>query len=271
MTAQSLSEKRHEQRYPIDSINFPFIGSREADHLSFQYLLTDISLHGAQITIPKWLVGRERLLEEDVINFHVPFRFSKETWDQGKVVWKSWDSRIQGQVCGAQMINKAPLYYPVYISLEANDIGIDLTHFETVENLLLRVIKDSGLLKRGVLIYLRHLIPYFSRISDFSSRDYQALKDVLLHEIMARIEHNQERLVALQKDILDTPGYQTEIARYLDLEELREAMESEIYFELFKNVFSTTSALPYLLAIKELEKKLYANYNTIVMIYLQSL
>jgi len=271
MNAESFSERRRERRYPIDSINLPFIASREADHQSFQYLLTDISLHGAQITIPKWLVGRERLQQEDIINFHVPFRLSKETYDQGKVAWERWDSHLQGQVCGARMINKAPLHYPVYIRMEASDIGIDLTRFETVENLLVQVVKDSSLLKRGVVIYLRHLVPYFSRISDYSSRDYRSLKTVLLDEIVARVERNQVWLQHLQKDILATPGYQTEIARHLDLEELREVMESEIYFELFKNVFSTGSALPYLTAIKGLEKKLYANYNTIVMIYLRSL
>ncbi|MDY0039734.1 MAG: hypothetical protein RBS57_05435 [Desulforhabdus sp.] len=271
MSTQSFSEKRSEPRYPIDSINLPFIGSREADHHSFQYLLSDMSLHGAQITIPKWLVGRERLQEEDIINFHVPFRISKDTYDQGKVAWKRWDSAIDGQVCGARMINKAPLHYPVYIRMEAYEIGIDLTQFETVENLLVRVVKDSGLLKRGVFIYLRHLIPYFSRISDFSSDDYRALKSMLLDDVLVRVERNQEWLQNFQQDILATPGYQVDIARHLDLEELREVMESEIYFELFRNVFSTSSALPYLEAIKELEKRLYANYNTIVMIYLQSL
>lgn len=271
MEAQPYQERRSEQRYPIDSINLPFIGTRDADHLAFQYLLIDISIHGAQIAIPRWLVGRERLQYDDVVNFHVPFRLIKETYDQGKVVWQRWDSNIEGQVCGVQMINRAPPHYPFYIAMESNGIGIDLTRFQTFENLLQRVIKDSVLLKKGVIIYLRHLIPYFSRISDYPSHDYQALKDVLLNEVMERVMQSQEWLENLYKDVTNTPEYQTHIARYLDLEDLRGVIESELYFELFKTVFSAGAALAYLAAIKQLEKKLYANYNTIVLMYLQSL
>lgn len=267
----ALYEKRFEPRHAIASINLPFIGSRHEDQLSFQYLLLDTSVHGAQIAILKWFVSRERLQQEDVIDFHVPFRLSQATYDQGKVVWSRWNQTIQGQICGVQMVSKTPLRYPVYVSMEAKGIGIDLTRFTSVANLLLRVIKDSILLKKGVLIYLRHLIPYFSRISDYSSHDYRSLKNILLNEILARIDANRSWLEALRAEILKTPGYQKEIARHLDLEELREVIESEISFELFKNVFSTGSALSYVVAIKELEKRLCANYNTIVMIYLQSL
>ena len=55
------------------------------------------------------------------------------------------------------------------------------------------------------------------------------------------------------------------------MEDLREIIESEIYIEIIKITFESDAALQYLLAIKELEKKLYYNYNTIVMIYIQSL
>jgi len=66
-------------------------------------------------------------------------------------------------------------------------------------------------------------------------------------------------------------GNYREIARHLNLEDLRDIIESEIYIEVIKITFESEVALQYLLAIKELEKKLYYNYNTIVLIYIESL
>jgi len=63
------AEKRKEQRISIDVINLPFLGSKEEDHLCFQYLLTDVGRSGVRIAIPKWVVNRELIRKGDIINF----------------------------------------------------------------------------------------------------------------------------------------------------------------------------------------------------------
>jgi tRNA U54 and U55 pseudouridine synthase Pus10 len=61
------------------------------------------------------------------------------------------------------------------------------------------------------------------------------------------------------------------ILKVIDLEELREIIESEIYVEIFNITFSDEHIKPYLNAIKKLENRLYSNYNMIVMLYADSL
>ena len=57
----------------------------------------------------------------------------------------------------------------------------------------------------------------------------------------------------------------------IDLEELRRTMEPEIYIELFDLALGPETSSMYLDSIKALENRLYANYNTMVMLYIQSL
>jgi len=52
---------------------------------------------------------------------------------------------------------------------------------------------------------------------------------------------------------------------------LRGVVASEIYVDIFKAAFADANINPYLNAIKDLEKRLYFNYNTIVLLYLRSL
>jgi hypothetical protein len=57
----------------------------------------------------------------------------------------------------------------------------------------------------------------------------------------------------------------------LDLEELREAMEPELYLDLFESALGVGDAKTYLVAIKESEKRLFYNYNTLVMLFIRIL
>ena len=264
-------ESRREERFTIDSIVLPFVGSREEDHVCFEYLPLDISHHGLKIAIPKWLVSRERMAKDSSVNMHVPFKLNDEVFSRGKIVWAQWDDAMQAQLCGIYMEKKTPAYYPIFISIATKEIAIDLQDFSSKEDLLIRVLKDSFLLKKGVLIYLKHLVSYFSRITKYPTKEYPQLKTFLFDDIMDRVKRNQGKLESLYERMTMDVRHQKNIAVHLDLEELRSFMESEIHVDLLKITFQTDKILPYLNAVKELEKKLYYNYNTIVMIYIRSL
>ena len=75
------------------------------------------------------------------------------------MVWENWDDRQEAQFCGLRMQSSLRPYYPVYISLQAGNIRLDLKRFESVENLIQKIFKDAHLLKRGTLIYLRIWFP----------------------------------------------------------------------------------------------------------------
>jgi hypothetical protein len=265
-----LQEKRREPRIPLDSVRLPFIGSREEDQACFEYLPLDISLHGLGIAIPQWVVNREKLHKGDLINLNVPFELQGQTFQQGKIVWTRWDEAMQAQVSGIYLEKQIPPNYPIHFSLETATIVLP-TKDTSMENLFLRVLKDSMLLKKGVSIYFNHLIPYFSRITGYPSRDYATLKEIFLNDIKSKIIEHKDKIDELYQLFSQSHGNNEAIAKHLNLEALRDMIESEIYIEVIKITFESDAALQYLLAIKELEKKLYYNYNTIVMIYIQSL
>jgi hypothetical protein len=148
------TEKRKEQRVGIDVINLPFLGSKEEDHLCFQYLMVDVSSSGARIAIPKWVVNRELIRKNDIINFHLSFEVEKNFYDQGRIVRTQWDDDIQSEIYGVSVENVKPLPCPGPHALSENTVA--------------KLLKDSMLLKKGVYIYLSHLIPLFSRITKYS-------------------------------------------------------------------------------------------------------
>lgn len=263
--------QRREQRYEFSSVVLPFLGSREEDQLCFQYIPLDISTHGLRITIPQWLVSRERLEEGDVVNLHVPFRLNEANFSQGRVMWSKWDDSIQAQVCGIHLEKPTPLHCPLFIAFDTREVGIDLGDFHSEKDLVLRILKDSILLKKGILVYLKHLVPYFSRVTLYPSQEYPLLKEFLLDDVKNRIGENIRRLEGLHETARLEMGAGAQLPVFLDLEALRSMTESEIYLDLFKITFETDAIMPFLSAIKELERKQYANYNSMVMLYIKDL
>ncbi|HEJ83621.1 MAG TPA: PilZ domain-containing protein [Desulfobacteraceae bacterium] len=267
----SGEERRRGKRFVIDSIVFPFLGSRDEDHTCFEYLLLDIGLHGVRISVPRWVVNRERLREGDRINLHVPFELEHRSYDQGRVVWASWDKEMDAQVCGIEVTKQMPLYNRVYFSLSSREVTVDLGAFSSVEDLGKRLLKDLFLLKKGVLIYLNHLVAYFSRVGEYPSRDYPRLKEVFLDDIRNRVRDHRDSLEGLYDDFRGEGRPGVAISGFLDLEELRDMVESEISLEILSTTFQKEAAMFYLQAIKDLEKKLYEKYNAVVMLYIKSI
>jgi hypothetical protein len=263
-------ERRRDPRIPLDSVLLPFLGSREEDQVCFEYLPIDVSLHGLGIAIPHWLVNRERLQKGDLINLNVPFALEGKTFHQGRIAWTRWDEALQGQVSGLFLEKEMPPNYPIYFALETSGVVLASPDV-SIADLLLRVLKDSMLLKKGISIYFNHLIPYFSRITGYPTKDYPILKEIFLNDIKNKVVDHTDKLDILYQMFRKANGNYKEVTNNLNLEDLRDIIESEIYIEIIKITFESDAALQYLLAIKELEKKLYYNYNTIVLIYIESL
>lgn len=252
-------EMRAERRITIDSIVLPFLGSRAADFQPFQYILQDVSPTGVRIAIPSWVVNREHLTQGEEIHFHVPFLLDGRLLNVGRVAWARWEEEEDAQVVGAALERALPVNYPVRISHSTSTVETDLGRFETPENLVRQVLGDTVLLKRGVLIYLRHLSAFFRRASGMSHQEYEFFREAVIRDARQKAQKNLEMLEEMaERD-----------AVYLDLEELRRATEPEVYIDLFRTALGADTVRLYLDAVKQLEKKLYANYNTLVMLYIQ--
>jgi hypothetical protein len=270
-TVAMAEERRRERRMPVDSIVLPFLGSRVADYQPFQYVLQDISQDGVRVALPRWAVSRERLLEGDRIHFHIPFRMGNSVLESGHVVWQNWDAEHESQIVGASLDQAAPAHYPVFITLLSQRWTIDLAAFENPGSLFCRVLKDSLLLKQGVLIYLKHLTGYFLRAGKFKKEEYEFFKEALMNDVMDQVQANASRLEQWCSECVGQDHPKDDAVADLDLEELREAIEPELYLDLFQSALGVGNAKMYLLAIKELEKRLFYNYNTIVMLFIRTL
>lgn len=261
---------RRAKRLAVDSLVLPFLATREADKQVFQYLVLDLSAEGAGIAIPSWALARERLNQGERVNLHIPFRLHQKNLDRGEVRWVAWRDDINAQACGVLLDREVPAYYPVELSLERGEVAVDLRRFSGPGELLLKVLGDLCLLKAGVVIYLKHLAPYFSRVAGVSRKDFGPLREVIFDEARDKEAQNQRDLEDLLAQLGGGDGADAAMAA-LDLENLSSMVQSAIYLELFQNALDSPMAGQYLHAIKTLEDRLYYNYNTIVMLYLRSL
>ena len=261
-------DKRALPRIDVASVVLPFMGSRQGDDQPFQYILRDISRDGVGIAIPSWVALRERLNVGDRIELHVPFEFRGSVLDAGPVLWERWDDDLDAQLAGARLDQVRPLHHAAYLALDDHGADIRLTAPSGPGGLLGRVLKDSVLLKRGILIYFKHLEAFFSRITDFGEGGYEYFRDSVISDVRERVRTNAGRLEALRADVAGDGD--AAVAR-LDLEDLRQAMEPEIYIDLFRSALRATAAVQYMEAIRKLEQKLLSHYNTVTMLYLGTL
>lgn len=258
---------RIEKRTPIESMLMPFLGSRVADSSPFQYLVQDLSPHGAKILLPNWVLKREHLRVGDLIDFHLPFIFDGEAFAAGKIVWARREEEFDAQACGVHIDARAPTYYPVSISLDYQGVGIDLTAFKTSENLLDRVLKDSILLKKGILIYLKHLKPLVGRMIDADASQLAKMRAFFFDDTTGYVQANILKLERARASVQEASCSGDNMAACFDLEDLRSAMEPEIIPDIWNAAFDQETMSQYIGAINQLESRLFYNYNTIVMIY----
>ncbi len=268
---QSSTEQRREERLPLESAMLPFLGSRDEDYQPFQYIIQDFSQNGVRIAIPSWVQSREKLYTDDRVNLHLPYKFKSQTRNQGKIAWEKWDQDQKAQICGVALDKHFPETYPVFISMDSREVIVDLARFSSLNKLVLLVLKDCVLLKRGMLIYLEHLSAYFLRVSLFKRQEYALFRQNIIKDIKAGLENNLDYLNKIYMQAMELEGDEQDMLGLLDIDEIRKSVESELYIDLFGSVVSFEVVSKYLTALKNLEKKSYNNYNTLAMLYLQSL
>jgi hypothetical protein len=250
-----IKERRKEERKTVDSINLPFLGSKEENHLCFEYSLIDLSKTGLKIAIYKCVASREPIKKDDIINFHLPYAIDNIFYDQGKVAWIEWDNSVEAQVFGVSFDSSKPIPYPYSLPVTQK------------ENTLVSILKDMVFLKKGVFIYLSNLIPYFSHFR----MEYPQLKTLFLDDVKNKVGEHHVELENTFANLKNDMTSISEITKFIDLEGLRLTVESEIYADIFTVTFSDERIMPYLNAIKKLEDRLYFDYNIIVILYVNSL
>ncbi len=280
---------------PLDSFRFPFLGSRE-DGETFEYLLMEISQEKAQIAIFKWMVNSLNLNLEEKIELFIPdiltAVYSLRNNTPGIIISLAYNEENQAYFYEVSFIHKHILTLPETKTYEGFTQNIQ-TDSSLIE-ILMRLIKDCCILKQGINVYLKHFAPFFSRMVDYSKEDYSSLKKIVFEDTENRITLNEKSLNKIYYLLKFEIKNESDIAIIVNLEDLRENIESEISYDLFFVVFAEVDSskelltllkesryqdnlklqykyMNYLIAIKNLEKRLYSNYNKIVLTYAKSI
>lgn len=287
-----------EEEKPLDDlqfIRFPFLGTRE-DGEPFAYLLMKINANQASIIVSRWMVSHTILSLQEKIDLFIPSQLSLEYDFRNNVpglITQIRESQIEKEISydiafAHSLSNVLSDYWT--LSQFSENLITDIS----LQDLLVSLIKDSLILKQGILVYLKHLIPYFTRIVEYSVRDYQELNRVTFLDIVKKIKEKEKYLSELFFNLQKNLKSFQDLPIFLNLDELREIFESEISLDLFLVAFSEINTqkdivtllnrpkeyirkhqnskyMTYFIAIKDLEKRIYSNYNQIVLIYLKSL
>jgi hypothetical protein len=145
---------------------------------------------------------------------------------------------------------------------------------------LKQLFKQSWLIKNGIFVYLKHLIPFFSRITNIPAKQYAVIKSTQLLQIRERVGNHMEQLKFLYEKYAHMSFTMDTICEHIHLEELQDMMQPEIdkeqlayLFDLYGKTYAeqTHSYQIYLESIHYLEQNLYENYKEIADIYAQAL
>lgn len=271
-----------------ETIRFPFLGSR-TDGEPFQYILLKVEENNAEIAIFPWFINRIKLNLLENVNLYIPSLLSTEYDFRGNTTATITSARFDEVLVAEVYLMSLPQQIVTTSSnlLSFNQFANQLVSTIPLTDLVLKLIKDSIFLKHGIKIYFKHLIPYFGRIVDYSKEEYSKLKEIFLQDVAKNVSENERKLREMYFSLEKTLVKIEQIPELIDLDLLRTFMESEIHLELFtitfnKNIspdisllFSNSrdnqSHMIYLNAIKELEQRLYSNYNHIVIAYIKGL
>jgi hypothetical protein len=269
-SSESESEdwRRTEPRIPIDLGLAPFLGSRENGQPSFAYLLRDVSSNGVGVIVPLW-AGMTPLEIGESVNFHLPFQLNKKFYNQGVVRWQK--VMPEAQTCGAQLEKRVPLRYPIYVAFETGDIRFAVEEFgiSGLEDLIEQILEDAFYLKKGIGIYFEHLAPYFTRHGRLRVEKGSRANDALVIRIRRNIQENIRTVEGLRNKATKHTTEQP-FPSAADLEALRAAIALELNLTVLRERFKASTVLPYLRSVRLLEHQLYTNFNTLVLLHLQT-
>lgn len=228
----------------------------------FQYFLLHMEDRAAKITSPSFLSQCYMLRELDIVNLHMPFKCGDHCFTRGLVESIRVNPENQERIYHISFVPQADQDYPYHVS--AGSDGQPRFHCSQHKDILFRhSIKECLLLKKGVLVYLKHLSAYFFRIITPHKQDYAAFDQFYFEAAFENLHSKIEKLQALQ----DGLGEGSDFVIPDSFQGIHELIQSEVNLDLLHLALQEGDHLPYLVSIKELEEQLYWHYNTMLLIY----
>lgn len=257
-------------------IHLPLIGSKSNREL-FEFLLLQIHDRSALISIPLCLKHGTFLEKGEKVNLHLRKLIQQKHFNLLKTEGNI--NLLPSNKKNSEYCYKVIFDSPLKIESREDNI---LSPQENNDKLI-SLIKDSLLLKNGIYIYLKHFVPYLSRMVTIHPSHYKALKLYMFNDIQNLVLQNLNKLEKLYNRCKRDLEIHLDTYIEIDLDQIKELCYSEIDPELLNLALTTapTTSLNtstpfiapqnmYINAIKLAEERLYENYNTIVELFIAS-
>lgn len=267
-------------------LNFPYVGTTAEGNEIFQYFLLKITTRSALVAFPPWLVNQSHFSRAQKINLHLGgliFKQEKGTTLEGEISLLEPSSGEFGQLY--RVVFEVPLVGEALVCNRA----FESLPLKKRDAMVLELVKDSLLIKGGVSVYLKHLLPFLSRILTLTDRSYDDLKKQILEGMRLRVQKNIARLEVAYRALLSRSlEKEGKLCHALEVDQLRDIFYSEFDAVLVRlacgggeeilqslvgkfETYSIRSYQTYIASIKALEGRLYSNLNSLTYIYVNSI
>lgn len=247
----------------------PLCGSLQDEYDMFQYILVGKEANGIEISSPAKLAYSYMLKEFDIVNLHLIFKLGERCFAKGQVTAIRTDKATNEQVFQLSLIEEHAFDYLCNLTWRDDKQFYIEACVSSAPELLAQFckeIKECILLKKGVAVYLKHLSAYFSRLIGYHHSKYPQFNLFFFDTALLALMKKIEKLNSLAEK-LSQESPQTAFTNLISMKEIFELVESEVNLDVINLTFTKGDHLPYMIAIKELEEKLYWNYNTLIMLY----
>lgn len=245
--------------------SFPFCGSLKLDYELFKYFIFGVSEQGIELTGEAGFWQHTLLKHYDVVNLHVAFKVGERFCSQAVVDDIECNTEKKQTIYKLSFLEQAIFKYPTYAYFE-NGTQLKLDHEGSLRELLIESVRECTFLKKGVRVYIKHLIAYFSRTVGYSRENYPLFSRFFFDDILMRLQEKIEKLQMLEKQLI--ANQQTGLSEFaLDFGKLYDWIDSEVNLDLLNLAFQKGDHIAYVIAIKELEERLSWHYNTMLLVY----
>lgn len=220
---------------------------------------------GVEISSPSWLSRSYPLKELDLVKLHLPFKVGSEFFTGGMVKEIRIKENSHERIYRLQFSQEPFLPHEYYVCLDGDAVPVFASDTDFID-LFAENIKDCIQLKKGVLVYTKHLAAYFSRIIGFDNLNYPRFNNFFFDDIFNKLSEKIKILTEFyEKIIINKKSKNFEIPDNFQI--IHELIESEVNIDLINLAFKGGEHLPYILSIKQLEAKMFYSYNLLLLIY----
>ncbi len=248
--------------------SIPFIGARISDLAHFEYILMDLEFPFVNIALPHWLTNTERLRKGEEILLNFELIFENLCYSAGTIESVTRHEKLEAELIKVRLAEPEYSNLPLRLNTPSMVFSVKQSENISIQLLFGQLLKDSIILKRGLDIYLQHLIPLFSRTGGKDETEFYSLRESYLNDLVLNLNNSILRLEEFRNNLLQfPPEHFNSLLPLSEIESVFMDLQTALPFEFFEIAFENRLISEYVSSIKSLERRLFANYNALAVLF----